>query len=91
MFEMRKWVTSVPSLAFRSRAMLPDWASSSVVMLAACGVSPTGVMVMVEVAMPLWAATLDPFCELWTSKVAGAVRSRAGVNFRPACPWSTVM
>ena len=40
-----KCVTSAPSLALRLMTIAPDCVSSSVVMFAGCGVSPTGVIV----------------------------------------------
>ena len=86
--EMRKWVTSAPSLALRSTTMSPDCVSSSVVMLATCGVSPTGVTVMVEVATPLCTATVLPSSEDSTSKLPAAVEFGEGVNRRPACAWA---
>ncbi len=87
MFVILKWVTSAPSLALRLSTMSPDCVSSSVVMLAACGVSPTGVIVIVEVATPLWAATDVPFWDDSTSKVAAVLRSASGRRrrWRPCC------
>ena len=48
-----KCVTSALSFALRLRTIAPDCVSSKVVMLAAWGVSPTGVIVIVEVAAEL--------------------------------------
>jgi len=39
----RKWVTSVPSVGWRSTTIRPDWVSSTVVVSATTGVSPTGI------------------------------------------------
>ena len=91
MFEIRRCVTSAPSAALRSRTMPPDCVSSSVVMSDACGVSPTGVTLIVDVATPLWAATDVPFSEDSTSKLPAAFVFEDGVNFSPACPSATVM
>ena len=86
-----KWVTSAPSLALRLSTIAPDWVSSSVVMSAACGVSPTGVTVIVDVAAALCAATLVPFSDDSTSKLPSVLELAVGVNFRPALPCAYVM
>ncbi len=86
-----KCVTSAPSAALRLMTMAPDCASSSVVMFAACGVSPTGVTVIVEVATPLWAATVEPSSEDSTSKLPVVSLSVAGVNLSPACASAKVI
>jgi len=62
--------------------------SSTVVMFAATGVSPTGVTVMVEVATALWAATLEPSSEASTPKLPGSTESAVGVKRSPAWPWA---
>ena len=86
-----KCVTSPPSFALRLMTIAPDCASSKVVMLATCGVSPTGVTVIVEVTELLWAATDVPFSEDSTSKLPVVSTSVAGVNFRPDWASAKVM
>ena len=58
--EVRKCVTSGPSSGFGVITMGAEGVSSKVVMSATTGVSPTGVTVIVEVAMALWVATVLP-------------------------------
>ena len=48
--DISKCVTSAPSLAFLFITIAPDCVSSTVVMSATTGVSPTGVTVIVDVA-----------------------------------------
>ena len=52
--------------------------------MATCGVSPTGVMVIVEVAAELWAATVVPSSDDSTSKLPAVLLFASGVNFTPA-------
>ncbi len=91
MFVILKWVTSAPSLALRFSTMSPDCVSSSVVMFAACGVSPTAVMVMVAFTVfpPRPGSLLD--VEAWAVKLPLALVFRDGVNFRPALPSAKLM
>ena len=69
----------------------PDCVSSSVVMLAACGVSPTGVTVIVDVAAELCAPTDVPFSDDSTSKLPSVVLFDDGVNFKPDRASANVM
>jgi len=83
---MRKCVTSVLSTAARSSTIRPDWVSSTVVMSATTGVSPTGVTVMVDVATSLWAATEEPSSDASRPKLPARLVCRSGVKRRPAWP-----
>ena len=61
------------------------------VLSAEVGASLTGVTVMVEVATPLWAATVEPSSEDSTSKLPAVLMSLVGLNFRPAWASAKVM
>ena len=71
--------------------MAPDCVSSRVVILATCGVSPTGVTVIVEVAAELWAATVVPSSDDSTSKLPAVFEFTVGVNLSPALASANVM
>ena len=74
--------------ALRSSRLRPDCMSSSVVLSATTGVSPTGVTVMVEVATALCAATLLPSSDDSTAKLPGRTEAAVGVKVSPAWPWA---
>ena len=90
MLEIRKCVTSAPSLACRSRTIAPDWVSSTVTKPGTIGVSPTGVIVIVEVATPDCAATVVPSCDDSTLKEPGAVAFAGGKEGLTRGPYTLI-